>query len=188
MKRMFKNYQRVVKELDGKGDYKPDYHKEFLLKYREDWPGLFRYYAEGSGKIQEFDLPFLDKIAELPDLNLAYVRAIAIKLDVLPDVKKTEPVLHRLIEKLTQEQKLEIFSHLQHMSLSTQEIRSLGREEQLRMIRNTPMTTENFCYNMDELLLGSDLATRGKYILCAIEKARSLNNATLKQAIVEENA
>ena len=181
LKRVLKEYGRAVKELDGKKDYGEHLYKEFLLKYREDRTGLFRYYAEGKRVIETADFPYLDKIAEMPSLNPEYLGAVAKKLDDVGQTDEAASVLSSLMKNLPQEQKVEIYSRLSHLSLSTEEIRSLGREEQLKMIWNTPVSKESFCYIMDDLLADSPAALRGKYILHAIKQARFSEIKGLKQ-------
>ncbi len=187
-KRVLKGYNKAIKEMNGKGDFKEDYCKEFILKYRQDLPGLFRYLAEGVEELYESDYLYLKKIADLPDLNLDYIGSIAMKLDVMADREKAADVLRCLAKKLTMEQRVEIYSKLQHLFLSTQEIRMLGREEQLKMIHNAPLTVENFCYIMDDLLSDSNLAEKGKYILNVLERCRLSNDDALKKAIIEKTA
>ena len=185
LKRVLKEYQKVTKALDEKKDYEEHPYKEFLLKYRADREGLLRYYAEGMEKLDTADLPFLEKIAEMPELNPAYIRSVAKKLDEMEREEETASVLRRLMEKTTQEQKVEIYSRLQHLSMSPEEIRSLGREEQLKMIRNTPLSTESFCYIMDDLMADSTPADRGRYILHAVKRTMFSKDAALKNAIIE---
>ena len=64
-KRVLKEYKKVIKELDVKGDYGQDTYKELLLKVRGDAAGLLHYYAVGKEAIDTFDLPFLELIAQL---------------------------------------------------------------------------------------------------------------------------
>ena len=68
-KRVLKAYNKVVKELDVRGDYTENVYKELLLKCREDTAGLLHYYAVGKKELSLFDLPFLELIAKnaLPD-------------------------------------------------------------------------------------------------------------------------
>jgi len=188
LKRVLKEYQRAVKALDEKENFEENLYKEFLLKYRDDRRGLLRYFAEGKGELKKYDLPFLERIAEAPELHWDYVFAVAKKLDQMEAPKEAEPVLRSLIQKIPQEKKVEIYSDLRNLSLSTDEIRKLGREEQLKMIRNTPLSAESFCYIMDDLLADSDDAERGKYILHAIRRVRYSGDEPMKKAIIERTA
>lgn len=63
-KRVLKAYNKVVKELDVRGDYTENIYKELLLKYRGDISGLLHYYAAGKKELSLFDLPFLELIAK----------------------------------------------------------------------------------------------------------------------------
>ncbi len=184
LKRVLKDYQRAVRAMDEKKDFSADPGKEFLLKYREDLPGLLRYYAEGKEALDEADLTFLERMAGMPELSPAYVRATAEKLDAMDAEPKTAPVLRHLTAGLTREWQVEIYSRLRTIPMSTEEIRSLGREDQLKMIRNTPLTAENFRYIMDDLLSDADAAERAGYILHVIERARFTRDAALKTAVI----
>ena len=188
LKRVLKEYQKAVKALDEKENYEEHPYKEFLLKYRNDWPGLLRYYAEGKEKPEQCDLSFLAKIAESPDINLAYIHPVGEKLDQTGYNQETASILRHLADRLPREQKVELYSGLRSYSLSTEEIRNLGREDQLKMIRNTPLSLESFCYIMDDLMADSSAEERGKYILHAIRQARFSRNEPLKKAIVERTA
>ena len=187
-KRVLKEYQKAVKALDEKKDYGEHYYKEFLLKYRMDWPGLLRYYAEGKEKQEQCDLSFLEKIAESPDIDLRHIIPVGKKLDETGYNEETAAALRRLADRLPPEQKVELYSGLRNYSLTTEEIRSLGREDQLKMIRNTPLSAESFRYIMDDLLSGSSAQERGKYILHAIQQSRFSKDDALKKAIVEQAA
>lgn len=188
LKRVLKEYQKAVKALDEKEDYAENYYKEFLLKYRHDRQGLLRYYAEGKEEPEQCDLPFLEKIAELPDPNPEHIVSVGKKLDQTGKKEETASVLQKLAERLPREQKIELYSSLRNYSLSTEEIRSLGRDDQLKMIRNTPLSTESFCYIMDDLMADSSAEERGKYILHVIKRVRLSKDETLKKAIVERTA
>lgn len=185
LKRVLKEYQKVTKALDGKADFEMHPYKELLLKYRSDWSGLLRYYAEGKEDFAEYDLPILEKIAEAPDPDPACVPAIARKLDQMAAQKEAGAVLCLLTAKVSLEQKVEIYSGLFNLSMPAGEIRNLDRQSQLKMIRNTPLSEESFRYIMDDLLADSDPAERGKFILHAMKRIRRLADTALKKAIVE---
>ncbi|MBR0217538.1 MAG: SNF2 helicase associated domain-containing protein [Clostridia bacterium] len=187
LKRVLKDYRQVVKALD-KGDYSEDYDKEFLLKYRSDLRGLLRYYAEGKENLGLQDLPFLEEAAALPDPDPGFVAAIAKKLDRMQNADGAGSVLRQLLVHLTHEEKVEIFSGLRNLSISTEEIRGLDRAEQLKMIRNTPLNRESFCHIMDDLLADQEPAERAKFILHAIERAQATRDAALKKAVLDRTA
>ena len=183
-KRVLKDYQRVVKALE-KEDYGEDPQKEFLLKYRFDWAGLLRYYAEGKPALEETDLPYLEKTAGEAKNNPGPIAAVAAKLDQMAGSAQAGAVLRSLTQPLPESDRVEIYGALRNLSLTPEEIRSLGREEQLKMIRNTPLSTESFCHIMDDLMAGLDPAVRGGFILHAIEQTRFSGNAPLKRAVAE---
>ncbi len=183
LKRVLKEYQHAARALDEKGNMEEHPYKEFLLKYRENLPGLLRYYAEGKEMPEPADLPWLNQISGLPELSPEYIGAVAEKLDTMEQTEEAAAVLRTLTEKISAEQRVEIYSRLHHLSMPAEEIRGLGREDQLKMIRNTPLTQESFCYIMDDLLEQSDDAARGRFILYAAEQARKTGSMGLKQAI-----
>ena len=187
LKRVMKDYRQVVKALD-KGDYSEDYDKEFLLKYRSDLRGMLHYYAEGKSTIEMQDLPFLEEAAAFPDPDPGFVAAIAKKLDRMQDADAAGKVLRQLLAPLSHEEKVDIFSALRNLSISTEEIRGLGREEQLKMIRNTPLNRESFCHIMDDLLADQEPAERAKFILHAIQRAQATRDAALKKAVLDRAA
>ena len=186
MKRMLKEYQKVLKALDENGDYREHPYKEFLLKYREDWPGLLRYYAEGIPELGTADFPFLRKIAEMPAPDPKSIGSVAKKLDDMNVEEEPASVLRCLTGKLSPKHKVDIYSQLHNLSLSAEEIRGLGRDDQLKMIRNTPLTEESFNYIMDDLLSDRDAATRGKFLLHAVEQARRTRDSALKKAVIRQ--
>ena len=188
LKRVLKDYQRIKKAMDEKGDFSEHTYKEFLLKYREDWKGLLRYYAENDIDIEDYDLPFLKLIAAEPELDASQAARVAKKLDEMTDINEATPVLRSLMERISPEQKVEIYSQMRHISMSAEEIHSLDKQDQLKMIRNTPLTKESFRYIMDELLADSDPASRGRFLLHAVEKVRPTKNVELKKAIADQAA
>lgn len=187
-KRVLKDYQRAIKAMDEKGKYDESYAKEFLLKYREDMAGLFRYYAEGKEKLEDCDICYLEEIAKSPQLNPRHVSLISLKLDTAIEPQKASALLRLLVAKVPQDDMVEIYSKLHRISLSADEIYDLGREEQLKMIRNTPLTVESFCHIMDDLLADSDAMTKGHFILFAIKETWHAKKPGLHKAIIERIA
>ena len=188
LKRVLKEYQRISKALDENGDYSEHPYKEFLLKYREDWKGLLRYYGETEKDLEEYDLPFLMLIAEAPDTDAFHVAQVARKLDNMPMFHKAAPVLQRLAERFSSDQKAEIYSPLRHFCMPWEVIRSLNKKNQIKMIRNTPLTTESFPYIMDDLLADSDPASRGRFLLHAADKVRSRTQDTALRQLISDRA
>lgn len=185
LKRVLKEYQKVLRELDEKGKYDENPYKEFLLKYRGDMSGLLRYFAEGKAELEDADLPFLESIAEKTECGADSIGAVAEKLDRMSDPEKAGPVLRRLLEKVSQQERVEIYSRLRNLSMSAAEIRKLDRADQMKMIRNTPVSVESFCYIMDDLLADSDAAVRGRHILFTLRKLHFTRDDALKKAIID---
>ena len=184
-KRILKEYQRTVRALDEKGDYSEDYSKEILLKYRSDLSGLLRYYAEGKEKLAEIDLPFLESITGITGINPDYVSSVIQKLDRNLG-RRAEGVAQKLADRLSLSQKVEVYSGLHRLSMSSEEIRSLGLEEQRKMIWNTPLSRDNFCHIMDDLLSDSSDEDKGKYILYAADELRFSEDTSLKEAVIQQ--
>ncbi len=185
LKRTLKDYERARKELREKDDYSENEDKEFLLKYRGDWMGLLRYYAEGKEQLEDDDTPFLDRIAGHEGLNPAHLSAVAQKMDRWYYTEETGDLLQRLTAGLTQKDRVEIYSQLRNIPMPAQEIRTLDREAQLKMIYNMPVTEENFRYIMDDLLRDGEAPVRGRYLLHAVQETRFSRNTPLKKEIVK---
>lgn len=189
LKRALKSYQRVIKALNKEEFYTDDFDMEFLLKYRHDWRRLLGYYAVGKTELEKGDLPFLEKIADETELNPEYVKGVAQKLDQMAGSEEEKaPVLQRLTEKLSREQKVQIYSGLKNLSMSAKEIGALGRDEQLKMIWNTPITLESFQYIMDDLLADQAAEVRGRFILHTVRQIRFDRNTALKKPVMERTA
>ena len=189
-KRIYKNYQRLTKALDRKGDYSEDPDKEFILKYRSDWAGLLQYYTEKKTILQDYDLPFIDHIATLPSPDPKQVEALSLKVDEmcrLVKAKEATPIMQRLLQKVSDTQRVDIYCQMRNISMSTEEIHTLSREDQMRMIRNTPLNLENFNYIMNDLLKDSDATERGQYVLFAASRLLFFGvKKELKDAILEQ--
>lgn len=183
MKRILKNYQKTVKTLDAV-NYTENPDLLFLLKYRSDLEGLLRYYAGPKPGLDSDDLPYLEQIAALPELDPQLVRSVAEKLDRFENPTEAASALRRMLAKLPQAEKVEIYSRMRNISMPAAEIQKLGREEQLKMIRNTPLTLESFSYIMNELLGDSGAAVRGQYLLFVIERIRASSDTALKKAVI----
>lgn len=188
LKRVLKEYQKAVKALDEKKDYGENPAVEFLLKYRDDRPGLLRYYAEGKQEPEKYDLDFLKIIAESADICPEYAMAAGEKIDRMGASEENATVLRLLAERLSLEQKVELYSRLRNHSMSTEEIRSLEREDQMKLIRNTPLTAESFCYIMDDLMAQSSAEEKGGFILHAVEQTRRSRDTGLRKAILNRTA
>ena len=190
LKRVLKEYQKIVKGLSKIQFFLNDPYTEYLLQYRSAWQELLAYYAAAKSEIEESDLAFLDRIAEEePELHPIAVGKVAEKLDRMEYAEeRTGPVLQRLTEKIPREEKVKIYSGLKRLSMPTDEIRELGKEEQQKMVWNTPITGESFQYIMDELLADQEPAVRGKFILHAAEEIRYTKDASLKKAVAGQAA
>lgn len=185
MKRILKYYQKTVKALDA-GNYEENPDLLFLLKYRSDLEGLLRYYADPKPGIDSDDLPYLEQIAALPELDSQLIRRVAEKLDRFKKTSAATPVLRKMLAKLPQAEKVEVYSRLRNISMPVAEIQKLGHEQQLKLIRNTPLTLESFSYIMDELLKDSGPDVRSQYLLFVIEHIRLSHDAGLKKAVIRQ--
>ncbi len=186
LKRVLKEYQRISKAMDEKDDYTEHPYKAFLLKYREDMKGLLRYLAEGENPIEQTDLPYLMMIAEEPETEADQIAHVAEKLDGTFFKDQATEVLRRLVAKLSTDQKVEIYSRLRNISMTLEEIRGLAREDQLKLIWNTPLTKNSLQFIMDELLADSDPATRGRFLLHAAARAVNTKNEDLKKEVIAQ--
>ena len=188
LKRVYKEYKIAVKEMDGKGDYSEHTYKEFLLKYREDWDGLLRYYARGKEKLERCDLPFLKKIAAQPQGDFQDLCLAASKVDGMGQTDETAEVIRLLAAGLPQEQRVILYSKLRNISMGAEEIQALSLEEQLKMIRNTPLTTDSFRHIMDDLLSDRDDVEKGHFILFVTQQIRWSKHPELKEAVISQTA
>lgn len=186
-KRVLREYKRAVREMDSHGDYSQNTYKECLLKYRKDYPGLLRYYAEGKEMIDDFDIPFLEIIAEAPDIDIAYIPAVAEKIDQMDGREGSAPVFRRLLSRLSSAQRVETYGRLRHFTMPMEEIHALDVQDQRKMINNMPLSTGSIRYVMSTLLAGSSAQEKGQYLLRTTERIRytgmkNLQNEVLKQA------
>ena len=184
-KRILKEYGKVQKEMENKRDYSESFYKEFLLKYRKDNKGLLRYFCEGKEQLETEDLSYLSKIAHDPAADLGYIRIVAEKLDVLGGDQAAK-VCRELSARLPREEMIALYGRMTKISLSVEEIRSFTREEQLKLIYNTPLTRESFLYTMEELLKDKDDTLKGNYILNVLQKVFWSREKDLKEAILEK--
>ncbi|MBQ1311888.1 MAG: SNF2 helicase associated domain-containing protein, partial [Blautia sp.] len=187
-KRVLKEYKAVVRELDDREDYTQDTYKECLLKYRGDLPGLLRYYAEGKEELDLYDIPFLEKIADSPDIDPVYISAVSEKIDQFTQWKEAEPVFHRLMARLSSGQRIETYGKLKNFTMPMEDIHTLDLEDQRKMINNMPLSLENFRYVMDTLLADAGPAEKGQYLLRTAERIRFSGKKDLKNAILESAA
>ncbi len=186
-KRILKEYGRVRKEMENKGDYSDSDYKEFLLKYRKDDKGLLRYYAVGKEKLETEDLPYLLRIAGDPQADTGQISTVAEKLNVLGG-KEAEKVCRELAARLPRKEMVALYGRMKNISLSVEEIRSFTREEQQELIFNTPLTKNSFLYTMDELLNDKDDILKGRFILSTLSRMYFSREKGLKEAVLEKTA
>ena len=182
-KRILKEYGKVTKEMDARGDYSHDGFKEFLLKLRGDDAGLLKYYAVGKESLEGCDLPYLERIALDPEADRESIRLTMVKMDTMPNSSDAAPVFRKLAAHLPHEEVVQLYGSLRNMSLTMEEIRSLPRQEQLSLIYNTPLDRDSFVYIMEDLLDGKEASQRGHFLLSALPKAS--RDTELKAAILE---
>ena len=188
-KRIFREYGKVIKELDQKGNYEEDPYKEFLLKYRGDLSGLLKYYAIGMAQeLKTYDLPYLEKIAEDPNADREYCTLAAEKMDVLGDRPETTPIFRKLLSRLTQEEQVDVYSRMVRISMPLVEIQKLNRDAQKKLIYNMPLTAESFPYIWEELLAERDHTEKGRYLLAILRKVFAARNKQLTDAVVQKAA
>jgi len=189
LKRVIKYYVTAARELE-KGNFREDIYKELLLKYRDDHAGLLRYYAQGKESIGLYDLPFLENIVSDPAADPAWIRGTAIKLDRMEGHQEAAAIFHRLADKLPPDQKLDLYSCLQTITIPMEEVRKLPAGDQLKLINSVPLTKENFFYVMDELLAPADNGAKGRFILHTLKRAGygHSRDASLKQAVLSRIA
>ena len=187
-KRILKEYGKVVKEMDRQDNYEQDTYKELLLKFRDDLPGLLRYYAEGKETLDLFDMPFIERIAALPDLNEEHICAAAAKIDPLHDKPEAVQAFRHLIQRLPGERKNQLYQSLQNLTMPMEEIRQLPAGEQKKLVNNIPLSTESFCFILDNLLSQSSPAEKGRFILRAVKRLLTSTDSALHKLVAEKTA
>ena len=208
-KRVLKEYKKVVKELDVRGDYSEDTYKELLLKYRGDITGLLHYYAVGKEDLDLFDLPYLELIAKTAaqgfgqaakttasdtgqaspvEYSREDIRAAALKLDDLYLHDEALQVLHMLAGLLSADMRIDLFSGLRNITLPMEDIRKLPIEDQRKLINSTPLTVDNFRYSMETLLAGCSAAEKGRFILQTVARFDPSVNIALKRCVADASA
>ena len=186
-KRVLKEYGRVLREMEKKEDFSENYYKEFLLKYRKDDQGLLRYLAEGKEKLEEEDLSYLTRFAHDPAADVGRIRIVAEKLDGLGGDEAAK-VCRELAARLPREEMIALYGSMKRISLPVREIREFTREEQQKLIFNTPLSRESFLYIMDELLNDECDVLKGRFILNSLSRLFWSNEKGLKEAILEKTA
>jgi len=184
-KRVLKEYQTVLKKMEQGKDSQQSYYQEFLLKYREDFPGLLRYYALIKLKLDDTDLPYLMDIAALPEFNTGYLLPLALKLDRMSDSGKSGEVLAGLTERLSSEEKTVIYGCLHELSMPAEEILKLDLESQKKMIYNTPLTAGTLKHIMSDVLKDESASVKGRFLVHAGGKSRLSRDTKLKKAIID---
>ena len=187
LKRLLKSYNTILKEL-GRGDYSTwDDNKEFLLKYRGDMAGLLRLYASEQTEIAPSDLPFIDKIAELPDADEDLILAVARKIDPLFQHKGAYDTFHRLVDMLPGEKKVDLYSTVRNIPLSMDEILRLPHEDQLRLVASAPLNAKNVAYLFDNLLKEESDEVKADYLLATMSRPGMRQSPDIK-AVIETRA
>ena len=182
-KRVLKEYEKVVRELDVYKNFEQDTYKELLLKYRDDLPGLLRYYAEGKEKLDAFDLPFIKRIASLPDLNVDHISAVAAKLDPLYEIPEAVDTFQKLISLIPWERRTGLYASLCNLTIPMEEVSLLPPEEQKKLINNIPLSIESLRFIMDTLLAQSPDSEKGRFILRTVSRLQTSKDSDLKKAV-----
>ena len=188
IKRLLREYKKLIKEMDVQQDYCHDGYKDFLLKYRGDMKSLLRYYAEGKEKIEKCDLHYLNIISKMQDADPEQIRLTVEKMDDVLKEDETQPVFQKLLRHLTHEERIQVYRRLNNVSIPLDEIRLLPREEQELLMDSLPLSKESFTYIMEELLQDKSAETRGRFILSMVSKVSSQDDGEIKELILEKTA
>ncbi|MBQ8162474.1 MAG: hypothetical protein IJ083_17240, partial [Clostridia bacterium] len=174
VKRLLKEYEKTVKQLE-KGSYEENGQKEFLLKYRADWTGLLRFFGCMARKINDSDLPFLEKILEAQEVSFEKefesVRNLAVKLDAAVSIMGVKEIFAKFMERLTPQMRIDTYALLRNMSMTAEDIRTLSREDQLKMVRNTPLSADTVRYILSDLMAGESERVRGNFVFYVLSSA-----------------
>ena len=123
LKRVLKDYNKITKELDIQHNYEAHPYKEFLLKFRNDRPGLLRYFVESKPALEPSDIPFLEQISEASDVDPAYVPAIIGKLDALNMPGEAAPLFTRFLQMLPPAERVELYPLLRNYTMPLEDAR-----------------------------------------------------------------
>ena len=188
LKRVLKDYYRAVKEVECKDDFGEYQLKEFLLKYRGDLSVLLRYYAKGKSTLEPCDMPYLERIAASPELDLSFIPPVAEKLDAISNQEEALQVFHRLMARLPHDQVIQVYSRLKKITMTLDDIKGLPLEDQKKQIGNMPLSRDSFCYTLDNLIPEDDHVARGRFILHTIHRRDRISDSALKNAIIEKTS
>ena len=190
LKRVLKEYKKVIKELREKEDYSENNYKELLLKYRGKPGKLLHYYAVGKEKLNVFDLPFLEEIAAAAKkdpgtIGQADIAPAIEKLDQLAYDKNAAVIVRSFANLLSHEEKVQVYSKLSRISMPSDEIRLLPAEEQLKLINSTPLDAASFTHIMDNLLASRGKKEQGRFILNCVRRMPLNADAALKKEVAK---
>lgn len=174
LKRAVKEYDKAYSELYGKkkNAAEPSEMKEFILKYREDDPGLLTYYALSKPVLSEADVPYLERIAAESTSDRAKVSLVIEKIDAeFNGSTDWEPeVFAKLLSLFPAEESLEICRKLKNIKLSPEAVHGLGKENEKKLLNCIQITERFFRYALTELLSGASDEEKGKYILSKLSE------------------
>ena len=187
-KRIIKAYKEVNKAL-ATGCYTDHLYMEFLLKYRNDLPSLFHYYAKAKASLKKMDVPFLMRIASLPvsekaSLDKEVVLKVAKKIEAMYFQGNREELVHGIMAHLPLSDRVEIYGELREFTMPLSEIQKLDKESQKKLIYNTPLTDDSLMHIMDHILTEEESSTRGRFLLYAAEKIRGNRSRDIKETIL----
>lgn len=185
LKRVLKDYYRTVKEVELQKNFESYPYKEFLLKYRGDLAVLLRYFAEGKEKLELCDMPYLERIAAFPELDLSLIPPVAEKLDAISHQKEAVQAFYHLMTRLPLDQAAQVYSRLKTMAMSLDDIKRLPLEDQKKQISNMPLSEESFCYTLDKLIPEDDYTAKGRFILRTSHRLGVSRNDAFKKTILE---
>ena len=187
-KRTIKEYDKVIKEIDEKGDFSEDGFKEFLLKYRKDYSGLLHYFAVGKEELEQEDLAYLDLIAHEPSPDPQFILKAAEKMDSLAHFKETTPVFMSLMEHVSHKDMIQVYSRMHNISMPFSAIQSLPPAEQEKLIYNIPITEESFNYILEKIIPDKSASFIGRFILHVVRNNKSSQNKEMYDTIMQKTA
>ena len=183
LKRVLKEHDKVVRDLDVKGNYQEDTYAELILKARGDRRALLRYYAEGKAKLDLFDLPFLEEIAADPDADPHHILCAAGKLDALGASEDAVSLFRRLAAMLPVSDRVKLYGSLRTITVPIEEICLMPAEDQLRLVRSIAVTETSVTQIMEHMLKDAGFEVKGRFLLSVTRRLLSSKNVPLKKTV-----
>ena len=187
-KRIIKSYKDINKAL-ALGNYSDHFYMEFLLKYRNDLPGLFLYYAKAKPSLKKLDVSFLQRIAALPAaeksaLDKENVLKVAKKIETMYFQGNREELAQQIMAHLSLSDQVAIYGELHEFTMPLSEIQKLDIESQKKLIHNTPITSDSLRHIMENVLADEDFSVRGRFLLYASAATQLNRPRDIKETIL----